>query len=81
MYEDIKEQVAVTAVFQNGHALPRSFFWRGRKYAVENINLEHQERKGNALLFCFSVSSSGNSYELSFDSQHLVWTIEKIWTQ
>lgn len=79
MYEEIKEQVVAIVVFKNGHALPYSFSWRGRKYQVDNINLEHLEQRGNTLLFCFSVTADGNTYELSFDNQNLIWTLEKIW--
>ena len=78
MYEEINELVAVVAIFKDGRTLPYCFRWRGRKYVVESTNLEHQERRGLDLLFCFSVSAGGNTYELSFDSRHLVWTLEKI---
>ncbi len=81
MYEDINEQTVVVAVFKNGAARPHSFDWRGRKYLVDKINLEHQEKRGDDLLFCFSVTASGNSYELSFDSQHLIWNLDRIWTE
>lgn len=81
MFEDINEQVVVVAVFQNGKALPHSFSWRGRRYKIDQVNLEHREKRGDDSLFCFSVSASGNSYELSFDSQNLVWTLEKSWTE
>lgn len=79
MYEDIKEQIAVAAVFKNGHALPHSFVWKNRKYLVDQINLEHTEKRGDNILFCFSLTSSGNFYELSFDNINLVWKLEKIW--
>ncbi|MCL4390018.1 MAG: DUF6504 family protein [Patescibacteria group bacterium] len=81
MYEEIKEFVEVAAVFVGGKAVPKAFFWRGRKYIVEKINLEHQERQGSDPLFYFSVTAAGNSYELSFDSHNLVWKLERIWTK
>lgn len=40
MYEDIAEQISVVAVFKNGHALPHSFDWRGRRYFVNAVNLD-----------------------------------------
>lgn len=79
MYEEIKEQIMVVAIFKNGHTLPRMFCWHNRNYQVEQVNLIHEERRGNDLIFCFSVTASGNTYELSFDSQHLVWMLEKTW--
>lgn len=79
MYEEIKEQVAIVAVFKNGRILPHSFSWRGRKYLVDNINLAHQEQRGKTTLFCFSVTAGENTYELSFDNQHLIWTLERVW--
>lgn len=81
MYEDIKEQIVVAAVFRNGHALPRSFLWKGRKYPVERVNLEHTERRGENMIFCFSVSAAGNFYELSFDNISLIWKLERIWEE
>ena len=81
MYEEINEMISVVALFENGRAVPRSFTWRGRKYLVETINLEHQERHGDDIIFCFSVVANGNIYELSFNSQHLVWRLEKTWTE
>lgn len=80
MYEEIRERIVAIVVFKNGRALPYSFSWRGRRYQVDNINLERQEQRGKARLFCFSVTASGNTYELSFDSQNLIWTLEKIWS-
>ncbi len=80
MYEEINEQVAVVAIFRNGHAFPHSFSWHGRKLLVDKVNLEHQERHGDDLLFCFAVTAGGNSYELSFNSHLLVWTLEKVWS-
>lgn len=80
MYEEINEFIEVVAIFRNGKAFPHAFKWKDRKYAVEQINLEHQERRGASMLFCYSVSASGNSYELSFDNINLTWTLERIWT-
>lgn len=79
MYEDIGEPINALVFFKNGRALPHSFSWRGRKYRVDNINLEHQEQRGKDLVFCFAVTAGGNSYELSFDSHLLIWTLEKVW--
>lgn len=79
MYEEIGEFIEVVAVFRNGKAFPYSFKWKERKYVVEQINLEHQERQGRSTLFCYSVSAAGNSYELSFDNENLVWKLEKVW--
>ena len=79
MYEEIKEQIVVVAIFKNGHALPYSFKWQNRTYKVDQVNLEHQERHGNDLIFCFSVTALDNMYELSFGSHHLIWNLEKIW--
>lgn len=79
MYEEIDELVEVVAVFCQGQAFPHSFKWKERKYVVEQINLEHQEKQGRSTLFCYSVSAGGNSYELSFNNESLVWKLERIW--
>ncbi len=81
MYEEIKEPITVTALFQNGHAHPQTFVWKDRDYVVSAVNLEHQEKRGDNILFCFSVSAGGNMYELSFDNINLIWKLEKIWQE
>ena len=79
MYEDIKEPIKVVVLFRNGKAIPHSFEWRGREYPVETVNLEYKLQHGESHIFCFSISSIGNSYELSFDNINLVWKLERIW--
>ena len=81
MQQEINESIAVVAIFKNGKLVPHSFSWQGRKYRIDKISLEHQEKRGTATLFCFSVSASGNTYELSFNNQTLVWKLEKIWLE
>lgn len=81
MYEEVDEQIAVAAVFKNGRCLPYSFDWQGRRYKVDQVNLEHQEKRGDDLVFCFSVTAGGNSYELSFDSRHITWSLDRIWAE
>lgn len=81
MYEEIGEFIEVVVVFRNGKAFPHSFKWKDRKYLVKQINLEHQEARGNSRMFCFSVSAYGNSYELSFDNINLIWKLERIWEE
>ena len=81
MYEDVKEQIVVGAVFKNGHAIPRTFVWKERKYTVDQITLEHTEKRGNNILFCYSLTSAGNFYELSFDNINLIWQLERVWQE
>ena len=81
MYENIGEFIEVVAIFRNGRAFPHLFKWKKRKYLVEHINLEHQEKRGDATIFCYSVSASGNFYELSFDNINLTWKLDRIWTE
>ncbi len=79
MYEDINERVEAAVLFKNGQAIPHSFLWRGRKYKVDSINLEHREKRGNDTLLCFSVVSGATTYELLFDNHNLTWTLGKTW--
>ncbi len=81
MYEELKEPIEVTAVFKNGGAIPHSFWWKHRGYKVDRVNLAHQEKHGDNLLFYFSVTAEENIYELSFEPQNLVWTLEKVWLE
>lgn len=71
----IDERVSVVAVFQNGKMRPAKFFWRGREYIVDKINLEHRERCGNGVILCFSVLAAQNCYSLEFDSLNLSWRL------
>lgn len=81
MYETIGEKIEVAAIFRNGKAFPKAFKWKGRKYEVEQINLAHEEKNGTSIIFCFSVTSGGNFYELSFDNINLIWKLEKTWEE
>ena len=81
MYEEVGEAVETVVIFRDGHALPRSFRWRGREYKIDRVCLEHREIRGESVLFCFSVICAGGSYELLFDSHSLAWRMERIWTE
>lgn len=81
MYEEIGEPIEVVAIFSGGKGRPYSFEWRGRKYKVETISLEHQEREGKDKVFCYAVTAANNQYELSFNSNQLTWELERVWTE
>lgn len=76
-----KEQTDVVAIFKNHQAIPYSFYWAGKKFIVEGINLRYQKRVGDGKLCYFSVIAEENFFKLVFDTNALEWWIEEIYSE
>ena len=74
----INEQVNVAAFFKGSKLLPYLFFWRGRRIKIDEINLVHNAKAGDATLHYFSVSSGGSFFRLKFDQKELRWELEQV---
>ena len=76
--DDLAERIEVLAYFKNARIYPKSFIWNNKEYNVETITYNWQERFGQALLNYFSVSCSGQIYQISFNNSTFRWQIDKI---
>ncbi len=74
----LNERVDVVALFKGARIFPKSFNWRGKDYKVETITYNWQERLGQALISYFSVLSSSQVYQISFNNSTFRWQIDKL---
>ena len=71
------EDISVIASFGLPYKLrPVRFRWAGRVRDVREVTYHWQSCQGEARLYHFAVTDGDSVYELTFDSQSLVWRIE-----
>ncbi len=73
--QDIDKPIQVGAVFKGSLLHPVWFKWDGRKYEIKQVNYAWQSAKGAALVYHFSVTAAGNTYEIAFNSKEMVWRL------
>jgi hypothetical protein len=74
----LDERIDVLAYFKQARIFPKSFTWKDKEYTIETITYNWQERLGQALVNYFSVSCSGQIYQISFNNSTFHWQIDKI---
>jgi len=73
--------IKVGAVFGGGKKLrPVWFFWSEKKYPVDEITFNWQSRRGRTVIQHFAARSGFDLYELSYDTESLVWTLSAVQT-
>lgn len=75
---ELNEKIEVLVWFKNTKILPKIFIWKNKNYIIDNINYYWQERCGSETINYFSVQSSLNAYQLSFNNSCYSWHINKI---
>jgi len=84
MYElnepmDIGETISVVALFGLPYKIrPVRFKWNGRLFEVKEITYAWQTREGQRKIYHFSVSDGKTLYELSFNTDSLLWSLENL---
>jgi len=79
METKIEEKIKVGAVFGGDKKLrPVWFVWSGKKYTADEITFNWQSRRGKAVVQHFAVRSGRDMYELSYDTETLVWTLSAV---
>ena len=79
MATHIKEQIKVIAVFgENRKLKPLKFFWKNREYSIKSVTYTWSSRKGNNTIYHFAVTDGSNLYELAYDSEKLIWSVESV---
>ncbi len=76
--EALNEKIEVLAYFKHAKIFPKSFLWHDKEYQIESVTYNWQERLGQALINYFSVKSSGQMYQISFNNTTFRWQIDKI---
>jgi len=76
--EWLNEKIEVLAFFKAAKIYPRAFIWNNKRYRVKAITYNWQERRGQELISFFSVRTSSNLYQISFNNNTYGWRIDKV---
>lgn len=74
----LNERIEVLVFFKHAKITPKSFTWNNKEYLIDKITYNWQERLGQALVNYFSVSSSGQIYQISFNNSTFRWQLDKL---
>jgi len=75
----IRENIRVAVIFGPGNRVrPVWFDWRRRKYEVREITYTWRDRRGEATLLHFAVSSGADLFELSYDTAGQTWELTAV---
>ena len=75
----LKEDISVVASFGRPYKVrPVRFRWQDRLLEVSEITYRWSTMEGRAVVHHFAVTDGASAYELSFNSQTLLWRIEGV---
>ena len=75
----IGDAISVLASFGMPYRIkPLRFRWSGRLFEVKEITYTWQTKDGQKNIYHFSVTDNKTLYELSFDTDSLIWRIENL---
>ena len=74
----LNQRIEVLSWFRNGRILPRLFNWNNKVYKIKEVTYRWQERRGQELISFFSVRTSANLYQISFNNTTYSWCIDKV---
>ncbi|MFN3531381.1 MAG: hypothetical protein ACK41Q_02545 [Candidatus Brocadia sp.] len=82
MITEVNEPVTVGVIFgDNKKKLkPVWFVWSGRKYSVQEITYIWTERIGKASIHHFTISDGANLFDISFNTDTLIWILHSVET-
>jgi hypothetical protein len=76
--EWLNEKIDVLAFFKSAKIYPRVFIWNNKRYRINSITYNWQERHGQELISYFSVRTRSNLYQISFNNTTYGWRIDKV---
>jgi hypothetical protein len=77
----VGETISVIASFGQSYRIrPVKFNWAGRLFEIKEITYTWKTKEGKKNIFHFSVTDGGALYELTFDTDSLVWRLENLET-
>lgn len=57
---------------------PVAFFWAGRRYDVNSVNLVFRRKVGKQDKWCFAVSDISNTFILSYEPKSMEWMLDEV---
>jgi hypothetical protein len=77
----VGETINVIASFGQPYRIrPVRFDWSGRLFEIKEITYTWKTKEGLKNIYHFSVTDGGSLYELTFDTDSLVWRLENLET-
>ena len=72
-----QENIEVLAKFSCNKILPLAFRYRERTVKIKSIDLKYSFKSGAVDIYVFNVSGPSGSYQITYDSLLLNWTLEE----
>lgn len=72
------QAIKVVAQFAPGKIKPIYFTLNNQRYEIERINYFWKDYQGQEKLYCFSVTSGPNTFQIYFNNHSLSWRLAKI---
>lgn len=75
----VGETISVIASFGLPYRIrPVRFNWSGRLFEIKEITYTWKTKEGRKNIYHFSVTDGGSLYELTFDTDSLIWKLENL---
>lgn len=74
----INDPIKVLASFSSSKIRVHSFCWNQRVYQVESMTMFYVSGSNQTKTYHFSITSKGNSYELTFSPITLSWRLKTV---
>ncbi len=79
---EVGERVFVIAAFGRSIKLkPLRFTWSNRQINIKDVTYEWTTSEGTSKLLHFSVTDGNTLYELSFNTNSILWRLEGVETE
>lgn len=81
--ETVDEPISVIASFNPSLSCkikPIKFLWGKRAFEIKEITYQWKTTEGRRVIHHFSVTDGGTLYEISFNSDTLLWKLEALET-
>jgi hypothetical protein len=79
MVIELNNKIKVGVVFEEHMAImPKWFMKKGRKYNIDKVNYLWDEKQGKKIIKNFAVLAEGCCYEISYDTEDLVWRLTSV---
>jgi hypothetical protein len=75
----VGETISVIASFGRSHRIkPVRFNWSGKLFEIKEITYTWKTMEGKKNIHHFSVTDGRSLYELTFDTDSLLWRLENL---
>lgn len=73
-----EDVIDVGVIFSKGKIVPKTFVWKARKYYIEKMTYQWEEKRGGQTLQYFAVTDQTNVYYIYFNSRRMFWRLDRV---